>query len=140
MKKIPFLLLFPITVFPILLVLLMVNGAAVASEPDGTALLSQYREGDGPVRNAGTMHLLDDKPSPRQLNTAAYDLEAEGARESITLRCTLHVDEDTLASRQRDWRPPPARFHRGYLADFAATTSQADKGCFSRVISAERPG
>jgi dihydroxy-acid dehydratase len=44
----------------------------------------------------------------------------------------LHVSEAALADRRRAWKAPDIRHARGYLADFAATTSQANDGCVSR--------
>jgi dihydroxy-acid dehydratase len=44
---------------------------------------------------------------------------------------TLHVSDDELNRRRAEWRPRPPRARRGYLADFAATTAQADQGCVS---------
>jgi dihydroxy-acid dehydratase len=46
---------------------------------------------------------------------------------------TLHVDDDTLAARRSAWQPPPLPHRRGYLADFAATVTQAHEGCVSRA-------
>ncbi|MGD9857734.1 MAG: dihydroxy-acid dehydratase [Planctomycetaceae bacterium] len=51
-------------------------------------------------------------------------------------RLTLHVDDATLASRRKAWQPRPLAHGRGYLADFAATVTQANEGCVSRAISA----
>ena len=46
----------------------------------------------------------------------------------------LHVDEDTLATRRENWRPQTSLGEpRGYLADFCATTAQANHGCVSRA-------
>ncbi|MBX3437994.1 MAG: dihydroxy-acid dehydratase [Planctomycetaceae bacterium] len=46
---------------------------------------------------------------------------------------TLHVDEGVLAARRQQWRPPSLAHGRGYLADFAATVTQANAGCVSRT-------
>jgi dihydroxy-acid dehydratase len=50
---------------------------------------------------------------------------------------TLHVDDETLATRRQSWQPPPAAKQRGYLADFAATAAQAHHGCVSRGLYPE---
>lgn len=47
---------------------------------------------------------------------------------------TLHVPEEQLAERAAAWTPPTRRHIRGYLADFAATVSQAHHGCVSRAL------
>jgi dihydroxy-acid dehydratase len=41
----------------------------------------------------------------------------------------LHVSEVELAKRKASWQPPKLRYRRGYLADFAATVTQATDGC-----------
>ncbi len=41
----------------------------------------------------------------------------------------LMVDEAELSRRRRQWRPPPARFARGYGAIFSRHIRQADEGC-----------
>ena len=46
---------------------------------------------------------------------------------------TIHVDAD-LDSPERQHRPKSPRHQRGYLADFAATVSQANEGCVSRWV------
>jgi dihydroxy-acid dehydratase len=45
---------------------------------------------------------------------------------------TLHVGDAELALRRRAWRAPQMRHERGYLAEFAATATQANDGCVSR--------
>lgn len=47
---------------------------------------------------------------------------------------TLHVDDADLAARRREWQAPEIPRTRGYLADFAATVSQANHGCVSRAL------
>ena len=46
---------------------------------------------------------------------------------------TIHVDAD-LDSPERRPNPRPQSHMRGYLADFAATVSQANEGCVSRWV------
>jgi len=43
----------------------------------------------------------------------------------------LRVSAEELQRRRGAWTPPRFGRRRGYLADFAATASQADKGCVS---------
>jgi dihydroxy-acid dehydratase len=45
---------------------------------------------------------------------------------------TLQVGDAELALRRRTWRAPELRHERGYLAEFAATATQANDGCVSR--------
>jgi dihydroxy-acid dehydratase len=47
---------------------------------------------------------------------------------------TIHLDvpDNELARRRDQWSAPVLRHERGYLFDFAATVTQADKGCVSR--------
>lgn len=47
---------------------------------------------------------------------------------------TLHVSEEQLAARRASWQPPNLIYKRGYLADFAATVTQAHQGCVSRAV------
>jgi dihydroxy-acid dehydratase len=41
----------------------------------------------------------------------------------------LKVDDAELSRRARQWRPPPAKFARGYGAIFSRHIRQADEGC-----------
>ncbi|MEI8383353.1 MAG: dihydroxy-acid dehydratase [Planctomycetota bacterium] len=47
---------------------------------------------------------------------------------------TLHVAEEELARRKSNWKPQARTYTRGYLADFAATVSQANHGCVSTAL------
>ena len=44
-------------------------------------------------------------------------------------RLDVLVDDDVLAERRRQWRPPPPRFERGYGLLAARHITQADRGC-----------
>jgi len=46
----------------------------------------------------------------------------------------LHVTDKDLSQRRDAWKPPSIRHQRGYLADFAATSSQANHGCVSQAL------
>ena len=48
----------------------------------------------------------------------------------------LQVSEADLAARRQRWRPPPARFARGYGALYARHITQADKGCDFDILEA----
>ena len=45
---------------------------------------------------------------------------------------TLHLSDEQLAVRRDQWQPPDLTYRRGYLADFAATVTQASDGCVSK--------
>jgi dihydroxy-acid dehydratase len=46
---------------------------------------------------------------------------------------TLHVSDEVLTARRSSWTAPARRPMPGYLADFCATSAQANLGCVSRV-------
>jgi dihydroxy-acid dehydratase len=46
---------------------------------------------------------------------------------------TLHVSEETMMVRSSAWTAPARESMPGYLADFCATSAQANFGCVSRV-------
>ncbi len=50
---------------------------------------------------------------------------------------TWHVSDEEAAQRRATWQPPSGRHHRGYLADYAATVSQAHHGCVSAALYPE---
>ncbi|WP_030544603.1 L-arabinonate dehydratase [Streptomyces albus] len=50
----------------------------------------------------------------------------------------LEVDEAELARRREEWRPPPARYGRGYGALYQRHITQADTGCDFDFLA--RPG
>jgi dihydroxy-acid dehydratase len=50
---------------------------------------------------------------------------------------TLHISDDQLATRRSKWQSPSLQYQRGYLADFAATVTQANYGCVSRSTIAK---
>ncbi|HEX8916463.1 MAG TPA: L-arabinonate dehydratase [Humisphaera sp.] len=49
----------------------------------------------------------------------------------------LHVSDDELAKRKAEWRPPEAKFTRGYGALFCHETTQADEGCDFKFMHAD---
>lgn len=49
-------------------------------------------------------------------------------------RITLHVSDHNLQTRRQRWKPPQIATERTYLADFAATVTQASDGCVSRCV------
>ncbi len=62
----------------------------------------------------------------RDGDTIAFDLLAGSL--------TLEIEDEELAARRRDWQPSATSSRLGYLADFQATTSQAEFGCVSRAL------
>ncbi|GIW93582.1 MAG: dihydroxy-acid dehydratase [Pirellulaceae bacterium] len=50
---------------------------------------------------------------------------------------TIHweVTADEIERRRARWQPPALHPRRGYLADFAATVTQANEGCVSRLFA-----
>lgn len=44
---------------------------------------------------------------------------------------TLEISDDEFSRRRQKWAPPEIRYQRRYLADFAATVTQANEGCVS---------
>ena len=64
-------------------------------------------------------------------------LVADGDEISFDLlngEITWHVDDDEAGRRRADWQPAEISGKRGYLADFAATASQANFGCVSTAM------
>ncbi len=47
---------------------------------------------------------------------------------------TLHVPDDQLSDRRSQWKQTQIKHNRGYLADFAATVTQASDGCVSQFV------
>ncbi len=50
---------------------------------------------------------------------------------------TWHVSDVEAAQRRSAWQPPSQQQHRGYLADYTATVSQAHHGCVSAALYPE---
>ena len=51
---------------------------------------------------------------------------------------TLHVADDEIEQRKSAWQEAPTQHIRGYLADFAATVTQAHDGCVSKWVIQNR--
>ncbi|MDA0840028.1 MAG: dihydroxy-acid dehydratase [Planctomycetota bacterium] len=52
-------------------------------------------------------------------------------------KISLGVSDEELASRKENWKKPALNLRRGYLADFSASTAQANHGCVSRNLLPE---
>jgi len=50
---------------------------------------------------------------------------------------SMNLDEDELTERKKNWSAPSLNIRRGYLADFSASTAQANHGCVSRNLLTE---
>ena len=51
----------------------------------------------------------------------------------------LHVSDEELARRRKDWKPPEDRFARGYGQLFSDEVTQAELGCDFKFLHAGRP-
>ena len=60
----------------------------------------------------------------REGDTIVIDVEAREVR--------VELSEDEIASRLRDWSPPPPRYRRGVLAKYASLVSSASEGAVTR--------
>ena len=110
---------------------LVASAALAVPELDGkVALLSDTRV-SGVSHGAIGVHCV-----PEALDGGPIALVNDGDEISFDLmkgECTLHVSDEDLATRRQNWSPPDHKYARRYLAEFAHATSQADKGCVSRV-------
>jgi dihydroxy-acid dehydratase len=54
-------------------------------------------------------------------------------------RLTLRISDEELAARRQAWRPPPAKYERGYGALCARHMTQANDGCDFDFLAAGAP-
>jgi len=76
------------------LLALAATGHAEPHDPPPPAHLTRFAAGTGPRVLPDGYRLLDDARTPGQSNAVAFDADAfdtAGARESLTLTCTMHV-------------------------------------------------
>ena len=110
---------------------LVASAALAVPELDGkVALLSDTRV-SGVSHGAIGVHCV-----PEAFDGGPIALVNNGDEISFDLKqgeCTLHVTEEELADRRRNWSPPDHQYSRRYLAEFALATTQADQGCVSRA-------
>jgi dihydroxy-acid dehydratase len=69
--------------------------------------------------------------SPEASDGGPIALVEDGDRITISIpekSVTLHVSEETLASRRAVWKKPPYQFDRGYLALYERMASSASRG------------
>lgn len=78
--------------------------------------------------------------SPEAIVGGPIALVQDGDEISFDLlagECNLAVGDEELAQRRAQWQRPEQHQKRGYLADFAVTTSQAHRGCVSTPLHGE---
>ena len=112
---------------------LVASAALSVPELDGKVALVSDTRVSGVSHGAIGVHC-----APEALVGGPIALVEDGDEISFELlegNITLHVSDEDLAARRQAWTPPPHAHTRGYLADFAATVSQADSGCVSHWVS-----
>ena len=115
---------------------LVASAALSVPELDGKVALVSDTRISGVSHGAIGVHC-----APEALVGGPIALVEDGDEISFELlegNITLHVSDEDLAARQEAWTPPAHEHTRGYLADFAATVSQADSGCVSHWVSSMR--
>ena len=112
---------------------LVASAALSVPELDGKVALVSDTRISGVSHGAIGVHC-----APEALVGGPIALVEDGDEISFELlegNITLHVSDEDLAARRQAWTPPPHEHTRGYLADFAATVSQADSGCVSHWVT-----
>ena len=115
---------------------LVASAALSVPELDGKVALVSDTRISGVSHGAIGVHC-----APEALVGGPIALVEDGDEISFELlegNITLHVSDEDLAARREAWTPPAHEHTRGYLADFAATVSQADSGCVSHWVSSMR--
>ena len=112
---------------------LVASAALSVPELDGKVALVSDTRISGVSHGAIGVHC-----APEALVGGPIALVEDGDEISFELlegKITLHVRDQDLAARRQAWTPPPHEHTRGYLADFAATATQADSGCVSHWVT-----
>ena len=112
---------------------LVASAALSVPELDGKVALVSDTRISGVSHGAIGVHC-----APEALVGGPIALVEDGDEISFELlegNITLHVSDQDLATRRQAWTPPPHEHTRGYLADFAATATQADSGCVSHWVT-----
>ena len=112
---------------------LVASAALSVPELDGKVALVSDTRVSGVSHGAIGVHC-----APEALAGGPIALVEDGDEISFELlegKITLHVSDEELASRRAAWTPPKLKHTRGYLADFAATVTQADSGCVSHWVT-----
>jgi dihydroxy-acid dehydratase len=111
---------------------LIASAALAVPELDGKVALVSDTRVSGVSHGAIGVHC-----APEAAAGGPIGLVENGDEISFNLlagEVTLHVSDETLDRRRQAWRPKTDKSRRGYLADFAATTAQANFGCVSRIL------
>ena len=111
---------------------LVASAALAVPELDGKVAMVSDTRVSGVSHGAIGVHC-----APEAAVGGPIALVCNGDRISFDLLAgtvTLQVDDSELSERRSRWKPTAVRLQRGYLADFAATVSQASHGCVSRVL------
>ena len=112
---------------------LVASAALSVPELDGKVALVSDTRISGVSHGAIGVHC-----APEAIAGGPIALVEDGDEISFELlegEITLHVSDEELAARRDAWTPPELKHSRGYLADFAATVSQADSGCVSHWVT-----
>ena len=111
---------------------LVASAALSVPELDGKVALVSDTRVSGVSHGAIGVHC-----APEAIAGGPIALVEDGDEISFELlegKITLHVSDEDLGTRRAAWTPPELKHTRGYLADFAATVSQADSGCVSHWV------
>ncbi len=111
---------------------LVASAALSVPELDGRVALVSDTRVSGVSHGAIGVHC-----APEAAVGGPIALVEDGDRISFDLRqgeIHLHVSEEELGRRREGWSAPDSRWRRGYLADFSATTAQANDGCVSHAL------
>ena len=111
---------------------LVASAALSVPELDGKVALVSDTRISGVSHGAIGVHC-----APEAIAGGPIALVEDGDEISFELlegKITLHVSDEELGTRRAAWAPPELKHSRGYLADFAATVSQADSGCVSHWV------
>ncbi len=112
---------------------LVASAALSVPELDGKVALVSDTRVSGVSHGAIGVHC-----APEAIAGGPIALVEDGDEISFELlegKITLHVSDEELGTRRAAWTPPELKHSRGYLADFAATVSQADSGCVSHWVA-----
>lgn len=114
---------------------LIASAALAVPELDGKVALVSDTRISGVSHGAIGVHCV-----PEAAVGGPIGLVKDGDEISFDLlagEITLHVSDSELAARHEQAESTGLRSRRGYLADFSATTTQANHGCVSKALYPE---
>ncbi len=114
---------------------LVATAALAVPELDGKVAFISDTRVSGVSHGAIGVHC-----SPEAAVGGPIGLIQDGDRISFDLlegQIEVKISEQEFQQRRDKWSSTPVRHARGYLADFAATTSQAHHGCVSKALLPE---